>query len=243
MSAREPLYRAIANQLQDRINAGEWVPGERMPTEAVLVAEFGVNRLTVRQALAQLRAAGVVDIRQGSGTFVANPPPVLEITVDPGRQVDEGSVHATVQSVVSDVTETVLGEEPDPSPAAAKHLAIDPADVKRLDTLVEAGGDPFAVSSYWLDRRRFPDLAARWVGDAALHGVLREAYGITLFYSWRAFSAAAAGPVEVEQLGGLAGAPLIVRDGVSVDSDGRPVYYVRRRIRAERASYVMHYRT
>jgi DNA-binding GntR family transcriptional regulator len=237
------MYRSIANRLQDRINAGEWSPGDRMPTETLLATEFAVNRLTVRQALAQLRQAGVVHIRQGSGTFVANPQPVLEISVDPGRQVDEGSVHASVKSVVNDVTEVVLGEEPDPHPAAAAHLGVDPADVGRLDTLVGSGGDPFAVSSYWLDRRRFPDLGARWIRDEPLWVVLREAYGITLFYSWRAFSAAAAGAMEVKHLGGLAGAPLIVRDGVSIDADDRPVYYVRRRIRAERASYVMHYRS
>jgi GntR family transcriptional regulator len=54
----EPRYGAIANQLQDRINSGEWLPGARMPTESALAAEFGVNRLTVRQALALLHESG-----------------------------------------------------------------------------------------------------------------------------------------------------------------------------------------
>ncbi len=244
MSGRESVYRTIANELQDRINAGEWQPGERMPTESELVAEFGVNRLTVRQALAQLQQTGVVEIRHGSGTYRADPAPVLEIAVDPEHQlVDEGSVHASIRSVIGDdVAESVLGFERDPDAAAARHLGIPPTRLVRLDTLVGSGGNPFAVSSYWLDGGRFSDLPERWLPDVTLAIVLRDAYGVTLFYDWRAFSATAAGEIEVSQLGGRTGAPLIVRDGVSVDEEGRAVYYVRRRIRAERASYVVHYR-
>jgi GntR family transcriptional regulator len=238
------LYRNIANQLQDRINAGEWPPGQRMPTESALAAEFGVNRLTIRQALAQLRQIGAIDIRQGSGTYVSvPPPPVLEIPIDPASElVDTGSVHASIKSISHNVTETPLKYEPDPDPRAARYLGVDAAHLARLDTLSDSDGDPFAVCSYWLDDRRFSGLAAAWVPDATLATVVREVYGITLYYDWRAFSAVAAGDVEVTHLGGPPGAPLIVRDGVSVDPDGRPVYYVRRRIRAERASYVLRYR-
>jgi GntR family transcriptional regulator len=242
-AGRESVYRKIASALQDQINAGEWAPGERLPTETALVEQFKVNRLTVREALAQLRQTGVITVRQGSGAFVANPPAILEISVDPGPQlVDNGSVHASIKSIVNEVTESVLGYEPDPHPVARGHLGIEPEHVGRLDTLVGSGGDPFAVSSYWLDARRFPGIAQAWIPDETLATVLRKEYGVTLFYDWRAFTAAAASEIEVEHLGGRPGAPLIVRDGVSVDQDGVPVYYVRRRIRAERAAYVVHYR-
>jgi DNA-binding GntR family transcriptional regulator len=237
------VYRTIADELQRRIAAGEWPPGKQMPTESALVAEFGVNRLTVRQALAQLQQVGVVDIRHGSGTFVTNPPPVLEIVVDPETQlVDEGSVHATVKSVTSDVTESVIGYAIDPNRTAAGHIGVPREVTGRLDTLVGSGGDPFAVSSYWLDHRRFGDVSERWILDATLTTVLREVHDVTVYYDWRAFSAVAAGAIEAEHLGAHLGAPLIVRDGVSVDADAVPVYYVRRRIRAERAAYVVRYR-
>jgi DNA-binding GntR family transcriptional regulator len=242
-SPRSAVYRTIADELQQRVTAGEWLPGRRMPTESALVAEYGVNRLTIRQALAQLQQAGVVQIRQGSGTFVSNPAPVLEIQVDPERQPrDEGSVHASIKSVINDVTETVLGYEPDPRQDAAEHLGVDARHLGRLDTVVGSDGDPFAVSSYWLDDRRFADLAQRWSPEQSLSSALNDLYGITLYYDWRGFSAAAADAIEADKIGARIGTPLIVRDGVSVDADGKPVYYVRRRIRAERASYVIHYR-
>ncbi len=229
--------------MQDRINAGEWAPGDRLPTETALVEQFKVNRLTVREALAQLRLTGVITVRQGSGAFVANPPAVLEISVDHGKQlVDHGSVHASIQSVVNEVTESVLGYESDPHPDAARHLKIKSEQVGRLDTLVGSGGNRFAISSYWLDARRFGDIGERWILDGTFATVLRDGYGVTLFYDWRAFTAAASSEIEVEHLGGRPGAPLIVRDGVSVDQDGVPVFYVRRRIRAELAAYVVHYR-
>jgi DNA-binding GntR family transcriptional regulator len=240
--ARPAVYRKIADELQQRVSNGEWLPGRRLPTESALVSEFGVNRLTIRQALAQLQLAGVVNIKQGSGVFVSNPPPILEISVDTDADVDTGSVHASIKSIANDVTETVLGYVPDPVESAAARLGIDAAHLTRLDTLVGSGGDPFAVSSYWLDGRRFPDLAERWVLSEPLASVLTSEYGVTPHYDWRAFSAAAAGAIEMSHLGARLGAPMIVRDGVSVDDDGVAVYYVRRRILAERASYVLHYR-
>lgn len=236
------MYRSIALELQNRINSGEWLAGQRMPTEAVLGEEFAVNRLTIRDALDVLRRRGVIETRQGSGTYVANPMAVLEIVVDPASPVDEGSVHASIKSVIHDVNESVLAEEPDPDPRAGRHLGILPELVVRLDTITGTGGDPFAVNSYWLDGRRFRDLTHSWIAEEPLGTVLREVFGVTAFYDWRAFSATAAGDLEVEHLGGRPGAPLVVRDGVSVDSEGIPLYYVRRRIRAERAAYVLRYR-
>ncbi|WP_179872158.1 GntR family transcriptional regulator [Microcella indica] len=239
---RDSVYRTIALQLQNRINAGEWLAGQRMPTEAALREEFGVNRLTIRDALDVLRQRGVIESRQGSGTFVTNPMPVLEIAVDPASPVDDGSGHASTRSVIHNVNESVLAEGPDPDDGSAHRLAIPRETVVRLDTVTATAGDPFAVNSYWLDGRRFPHLTESWIGDAPLGTVLRDVFGVTAFYDWRAFSATAAGDLEVEHLGGRPGAPLVVRDGVSVDSDGIPLYYVRRRIRADRAAYVLRYR-
>lgn len=57
-------------QLRRAILAGELVPGERLPPERVLAAQLGVNRVTVRGALARLTASGLVSVRQGQGYTV-----------------------------------------------------------------------------------------------------------------------------------------------------------------------------
>lgn len=65
-----PKYQRIADQLRQAIRAGEHLPGERMPAETDLTERFNVSLPTVRQALSVLRAEGLIESRQGRGTFV-----------------------------------------------------------------------------------------------------------------------------------------------------------------------------
>jgi DNA-binding GntR family transcriptional regulator len=64
-------YRQLAGILRDRIRSGALPAGRRMQSEKDLHDEFGLARETVRRALAVLRAEGLIDVRQGHGTFVA----------------------------------------------------------------------------------------------------------------------------------------------------------------------------
>ncbi len=64
-------YAQVKQHLKDRLVAGEWAAGELMPSEAELVALFGVSRMTVNRALKELQADGLVDRVQGVGTFAA----------------------------------------------------------------------------------------------------------------------------------------------------------------------------
>jgi len=69
---RQPLPARLADELRARLNRTEWRPGDRLPTEAELVEEYGVSRPTVRQALKVLEAQGLVQIHHGRGTFVTD---------------------------------------------------------------------------------------------------------------------------------------------------------------------------
>jgi len=65
------LTREIAERLAEEITAGKLSPGARLPTEQEMVAAMGVSRTVIREAVAALRADGLVVTRQGSGVFVA----------------------------------------------------------------------------------------------------------------------------------------------------------------------------
>jgi GntR family transcriptional regulator len=65
-----PSYRQIADRLRERILGGEFAPGDPLPSESELVAEFGVSRPTVRSALSLLKNEGRIHARQGRGVFV-----------------------------------------------------------------------------------------------------------------------------------------------------------------------------
>lgn len=68
--ARLSLADATAAQLEARIAAGEWPIGARLPTETELMVELGIGRSTVREAVRTLVRVGLVQVRQGDGTYV-----------------------------------------------------------------------------------------------------------------------------------------------------------------------------
>ncbi|MDT8264240.1 GntR family transcriptional regulator, partial [Roseomonas sp. DSM 102946] len=67
-------WKRIADGLEAEIAAGCFPRGARLPTEAQLATQYGVNRHTVRRALSALAERGLVRATQGSGTFVEAPP-------------------------------------------------------------------------------------------------------------------------------------------------------------------------
>ncbi len=68
----------VVRHVRDLIVRGQFKPGQRLPTERELVREIGVSRTSVRAGLQALAAKGLVAIRHGSGTFVADGPPSLD---------------------------------------------------------------------------------------------------------------------------------------------------------------------
>jgi DNA-binding FadR family transcriptional regulator len=70
---RPSLAHGVVEGIAARIRQGELKPGDRLPTEAAIVAEHGVSRSVVREAISHLQAAGLVETRHGIGTFVLEP--------------------------------------------------------------------------------------------------------------------------------------------------------------------------
>ncbi len=71
---RTAIWTSIAEALTADIGAGRYGPGDKLPTEAELSVRFGVNRHTVRRALAALADDGLVHSRRGSGVFGTHSP-------------------------------------------------------------------------------------------------------------------------------------------------------------------------
>lgn len=70
-----PLQKVTANEavvasIKERIQRGEFRPGDRLPSEQKMLKEYGVSRLTLREALARLAAVGIIEVRHGKGAFV-----------------------------------------------------------------------------------------------------------------------------------------------------------------------------
>ncbi|PRY19958.1 GntR family transcriptional regulator [Aliiruegeria haliotis] len=76
------LFLTVAEQIKNRIDTGEFAPGERLPSERELVKQHGVSRGVVREALVSLQLRGVVDIRVGSGAYVTEAKARANVGVD-----------------------------------------------------------------------------------------------------------------------------------------------------------------
>lgn len=72
----EPRYREIKRSIMGLVRSGKLKPGDRVASEAEIVEQFGVSRMTANRALRELTGAGFLTRRAGAGTFVADPKPI-----------------------------------------------------------------------------------------------------------------------------------------------------------------------
>ncbi|MFC7623858.1 FadR/GntR family transcriptional regulator [Microlunatus sp. GCM10028923] len=115
---REPLARRAAAQLLDRVRAGEWELGRKLPGETTLAAELGVGRSTVREAIRDLAGRGVLQPRQGAGVFVT----AVDVPEDWDAMLRRAGIRQVIEARIAIESESA-------ALAAARRT---PADVRRL---------------------------------------------------------------------------------------------------------------
>ncbi|GAB91657.1 GntR family transcriptional regulator [Gordonia rhizosphera] len=206
-------------------------PGASLPPERRLAAELGTSRTTLRKALAELTAEGVLSSTQGSGNYVAPSKPVLM------RQLT--SFSDDLQAMGMTVETTLLSAEQAAADAeTAAHLGIDVgASVHVLTRLRIVGGEPLALETAHLPGD-LPGLAARVDESGSLYATLREDFGITITDVEDCVQTALASPEHATHLQVPTSAPLLLIDRVSRDSDGRIVEWTRSYYRGDRVRFV-----
>ena len=75
-----PLYAVVESQIAADISGGQFPVGSQLPTEEQLIQRYAVSRTTVRKAIQNLLARGLIEIRRGTGTFVAQPKITQDLT-------------------------------------------------------------------------------------------------------------------------------------------------------------------
>lgn len=111
MAHTKKLYQKVADRIIAAIDAGEYLPGKRLPSERDLAIAFEVSRPTIREAIIALEIRGWVNARHGSGVFVVETPPSdrsdTELDIGPfelieARRLFEGEAAALAASAISD---------------------------------------------------------------------------------------------------------------------------------------------
>src|SRR5689334_15375183 len=173
-SASEPLYAQVARDMAAHIRRGTMTPGQRLPAEPVLAEAYGVNRLTVREALASLARQGLVRRVQGVGSFVADAPVRHRLDAAAGDPAE------ALRRQGLTVREEVLEVAPAPPEAVpGGPFAAFPGPVAILWTRRVVADVPWSLTLTWLPAA----LAGRDVRagtEASAIALLAERHGLRL---------------------------------------------------------------
>lgn len=233
MTARLPIYMQIVDVLLDRVEQGVVAPGDRLAPERALAAEFGVNRRTVRQALDVLAQRGLVERRQGSGTFVSEPR--IERGASELFNFTEG-----IRERGFAVGSRVLNLEQVPaSPLVAEKLGLPSgADVFRCHRLRSVNDQPVLVETFALPADLVPGFAAFDLSERSVYEVLRTEYDIHVEYARQSLEAVALSEFEAQWLNVNPGTPAMLERRQTFDAHGRPVDYGTDLYRGDRVRFV-----
>lgn len=231
--SRPSLWRSIAEQLQRDIQRNVFKAGERLPTEQALVDRFGVNRHTVRRAIAALSEEGVLRAEQGRGTFVQSGRIDYPITrrtrfsasMRAQDREAQGTALATSEQAADAQTAAALGITTG-SPVAFIELA-------RL-----TDGVPVAIGAHYFSLERFPAVLDDFAASGSITAAL-EAAGVGDYVRGRTHVSARLPTLEEARTLQVARTkPLLVTESVNLDRQGAPVEFGIARFPADRVQLV-----
>jgi GntR family transcriptional regulator len=213
----QALYTQIRDELRQRIIAGDYAPHERLPSEAELTKAFAVSRITVRHALRELHAEGLIFSVQGKGTFVSKPKAVQNIQRLQGFEESMQDKGYEASAVLVSMTERL------PPDAVRSAFGLGPnentVEIKRVRYL---NREPVSV-----DLSYFPlDVGSRLYGRDVTHDIftlLENDLGIPLGAADIKLEAVLASDEVMHLLGMDDGEPVLRVERLTFDASGRPI--------------------
>lgn len=234
----ESPYQTIWKDLRAQIERGVYKPGDRLPSEKSLAQKYGHSRVTVRRALRELAQEGFIEARQGRGTFVLRSKPRLHKRLGElasfTRQLGGSGFRPqsrllrkellSLEEVESWVVEAFgLGE--------GERLV----HIRRLRL---GEGLPFAVQSVFLLPALCPAILEQ--DFTSLFKLYKERYGVLITEAEEVLRVARASEEEAALLEIAPGDPVVLRQRISLDQQGRVFEILRSVDRSDRFQY--HYR-
>ncbi|MCV0351452.1 MULTISPECIES: phosphonate metabolism transcriptional regulator PhnF [Nitratireductor] len=224
------LWRQIADRMRREISEGLLGQGGRMPPEVALAERFGVNRHTVRTAIAALVQEGVLRAEQGRGTFIEGRRR-LAYPIRSRTRFSEGLAGQS-RGLAADLLDHAV--EP-ASLDVAKALCLSPgAPVIRLETLSHADGRPVSRARGWFDAERFAGMAEIFSRTRSITASFRELGLADYLRHSTTVTARHAEAGDLKDLQLSPGAIVLVTIAINVDAQGQPVQYSETRFAADR---------
>jgi GntR family phosphonate transport system transcriptional regulator len=223
-------WKQIADRISRAIDAGEFDDTGMVPPETQLAEHFGVNRHTVRSAMAALAEDGLLRRVPGKGTLIEK----RERLVYPVGRRTRFSEGLGGQAGETDIR--MLAEEERPaSGAVATALALaSGAMIVRLDTLSLADGVPVSLAAHYFAHERFAGIGKKL---ATYHSITRAlaAFGVDDYVRVSTEVTARMASAEESDRLALNGNQIVLETvAVNADSEGRPIQYSRTLFAADR---------
>lgn len=230
---RLPLYQRLRDQLAEQIANNRWRPGEAIPTEAALSAEYCLSTGTVRKAIDMLVAENILERQQGRGTFIRRPQFQSSLfrffrfqTAAGERRVPESRILSIEPLLAPSAVSRALGLMPD-------------APVIRLVRLRLLDAQPVLAEEIWLPRVQFQALLETELDrhGPLLYPIYEELCGQVIAYAEETLTAEAAGDVHARMLQIPASSPVVVIERLARNYAGHPLEWRRSRGHASHFRY------
>ncbi len=227
------LHRQVFLVLRDRIVQGVYAQGDALPKEEALVEQFGVARVTVRRALADLEHEGLVQRRHGRGTFVLGDARSAPRVPTLGY-VDEMKHYAQTTRVEVLTVETTA---PPPWIAEALHIGTAARAVHAV-RLRSVDATPVMLTDAWVPEELGRAITVRALKKRALYQILME-QDIVFGRVLQRISAEVADPSKAALLNCEVSSPLICLTRLLHDRSGKPVQHLTVYLTPERSCILM----
>jgi GntR family phosphonate transport system transcriptional regulator len=229
-----PLWQQIADTIAQEIRDRIYGPGDRLPTELELAERFGVNRHTVRRAVASLQDFGLLRIEQGRGTFVQED--IVDYPLSRRTRFSE-----IIRRQAKTPSGELLRSATIPADAAiAEALAIRVgAPVALIETVGKADGQPISLAAHHFPLERFPDLFEAYA-EARKITPMFERLGVADYVrKTTRVTARMPDSHEMRHLHLARMTPVLFVEAINVDGEGRPIEYGQTRFSSSRVQIVV----
>jgi GntR family transcriptional regulator len=231
-----PLYHQIKQAIWERLECGQYLPGELIPPERDLAEEFKVSRITVRRAIDDLAREGLFTRIQGKGTFVA-PLQLLDSSKRVGGFADE----LRLAGFEPEFKVIEIGMVSCPSDVARKLRIDEGTNILYVYRLALADNELIATAIVYLAVEESISVDADELDSYdSIYSFLEEKYGFHFAGGERIMEAVGATAEEAAALGIEEGNPIFLsRLTIWGQSKGEPIAYAKVAIRGDRYKYRM----
>lgn len=230
--AFEPLYHQLKRIIEGKIETGKWKSGDKISSENELRTEYKISRNTVQKALDELVQEGVLERKQGRGTFVARPKIEQSLTSFYSFSKVMESQGMNPKDIILSINIEKANKK------VAKRLQLDASDeVFALQRLRYANDEPIILETSYLPKKYIHAMSQKDLEGHSLYGFLEEYHNITVVKAKETFEPVIVRDYESQLLQINPGSPSLLLDRIAYDTQGRLIEFCRSIVRGDRCRF------